>query len=37
MEIPNVAIYLFKFCSVLLMTVLQMLFAFCSMSKIWEK
>jgi len=37
MEITNLAICLFKFCSYPLITVLQMSFALCSMSKILEK
>jgi len=37
MEILNSTICLFKFCSSSLMTVLQMLFALCSMSTIFEK
>jgi len=37
MGIPNSAICLFKFCTLLLVTVLQMFFALCSMNKILKK
>jgi len=37
MEIPNSASYLFKFCSLPLMAILQMYFALCSTNKILEK